>query len=60
MRSNACSRVSLIKRLFEGGHADAPVGGEEVLVLAAAQIEIGIDDGLDRIDDFFGREIPAR
>ena len=49
-----------IERLLEGLGADPPIGGEERLVLVRAQLQIGIDDLLDRVRHLLGRQSRAR
>src|SRR5687768_5520956 len=53
-RANASS--SAIERLLEGCRADAAIGVKEGLGLVLTVGDVGVDDGLDRIDDFGGRE----
>src|SRR5262245_41672054 len=48
-----------IERLLEGRGAEATVGCEEGLLCTRAQLEIGVDDLLDRIDDAVGAEAGA-
>src|SRR5208337_1486445 len=45
-----------IKSLLERSHANPPVGGKKILCRARAELQIGIDDGLDRVDDLLGRK----
>ncbi len=47
---------SAIKRLLEGGGTKPPIGGEKALLRPLTLLKIGIDDGLDRIDDVAGTE----
>src|SRR5579862_3900369 len=49
--SDVRSGAALVKRFLEGGHADAPIGGKEILALVPAQGFVRRDDGLDRVDD---------
>src|SRR5215470_3065705 len=47
--------MSGIELLLERLQADAPVGVEEALAVAA-HMQVGVDDGLDRADDVGGAE----
>src|ERR1700724_3657803 len=50
--------LSAIKSLLERLHSDPPVGREKILRRAGTELQIGIDDRLDRVDDLVGREAP--
>src|ERR1700724_590985 len=47
-----------IKSLLERLHSDPPVGREKILRRAGTELQIGIDDRLDRVDDLVRREAP--
>src|SRR5690349_14922180 len=54
------SRIALsIERLLEGRQSDAAHRVQERLLRCQAQAEIGVDHGLDRIDDAVGAEAGA-
>src|SRR5690349_16553286 len=52
--------VHRVEGVLEGRHADAAVGGEEILARAFAHREIAIDHALHGVDDFVRREARAR
>src|SRR5579883_436510 len=51
---------TLIKGFLEWCHADTPVGREEILVLTRTDLQVSVDDFLDRIDDLVGRKAGSR
>src|SRR5262245_53772295 len=49
-----------IKRFLEGCDAQAAVSRKEGFIIVVAELQIGIDHRLDRIDDAVGTEARAR